>query len=187
MPTLNDVQTWRGQDVIGPDGEKVGTLEHVYLDRESGEPTFAAVKTGLFGLRHNLVPIDGFRHSAEGLEVSFDKATIKDAPNIDADQELTPEEEQQLYSHYGRTYAAYDGEDRSAAHGGYGDDQRGPAGQDTSGPGTDSAMTRSEEELAVGTTRREVGRARLRKYVAINEEVREERLDAEGEVKGRGV
>ena len=38
-------------------------------------------------------------------------------------------------------------------------------GHDTSGPTTDSAMTRSEEELEVGTMRREAGRVRLRKYV----------------------
>jgi uncharacterized protein (TIGR02271 family) len=36
---------------------------------------------------------------------------------------------------------------------------------DTSGPNTDDAMTRSEEELLVGKAQRETGRARLRKYV----------------------
>jgi uncharacterized protein (TIGR02271 family) len=38
-------------------------------------------------------------------------------------------------------------------------------GHDTSGPTTDDAMTRSEEQLNVGTQTREAGRARLRKYV----------------------
>ena len=38
-------------------------------------------------------------------------------------------------------------------------------GYDTSGPTTDDAMTRSEEQLTVGTTRLEAGRARLRKYI----------------------
>jgi uncharacterized protein (TIGR02271 family) len=41
----------------------------------------------------------------------------------------------------------------------------GVVGNDVSGPETDDAMTRSEEELRVGTTRRETGTARLRKYV----------------------
>ena len=41
----------------------------------------------------------------------------------------------------------------------------GATGHDTSGPTTDEAMTRSEEELKVGTAERESGRARLRKYV----------------------
>jgi len=38
-------------------------------------------------------------------------------------------------------------------------------GYDRSGPTTDDAMTRSEEQLTVGTARHESGRARLRKYV----------------------
>ena len=38
-------------------------------------------------------------------------------------------------------------------------------GHDTSGPTTDDAMTRSEEELRVGRTQRESGRARLVKHV----------------------
>ncbi|WP_432571951.1 DUF2382 domain-containing protein [Kineococcus sp. SYSU DK005] len=45
-----------------------------------------------------------------------------------------------------------------------GADVRG-AGHDTSGPNTDDAMTRSKEELHVGTETREAGRARLRKYI----------------------
>jgi uncharacterized protein (TIGR02271 family) len=41
----------------------------------------------------------------------------------------------------------------------------GAVGQDTSGPTTDDAMTRSEEYLVAGTEQVEAGRARLRKYV----------------------
>ncbi|MGM3151008.1 DUF2382 domain-containing protein, partial [Escherichia coli] len=45
-----------------------------------------------------------------------------------------------------------------------------PEGHDTSGPTTDSAMTRSEEHLEAGTQTREAGRARLRKYVTTETE-----------------
>jgi uncharacterized protein (TIGR02271 family) len=45
-------------------------------------------------------------------------------------------------------------------------------GHDTSGPDTDEAMTRSEEELAVGKAQRERGRVRLKKYV-VTEEVQQ--------------
>jgi uncharacterized protein (TIGR02271 family) len=155
-PTLQDLQTWRGADVVGPDGDKVGTLENVYLDRETGEPTFAAVKTGLFGMRESLVPIEDARHDDGSVLVPYDKATIKDAPNIDADEELSPDEERRLYAHYGL-------DDRQTADGR--GDGRGTVGHDTSGPTTDDAMTRSEEELRVGTAERETGRARLRKYI----------------------
>jgi uncharacterized protein (TIGR02271 family) len=46
----------------------------------------------------------------------------------------------------------------------------GTEGYDTSGPTTDDAMTRSEENLRVGTTSQEAGRARLRKYVTTEQE-----------------
>jgi uncharacterized protein (TIGR02271 family) len=47
---------------------------------------------------------------------------------------------------------------------------RGTVGHDTSGPTTDEAMTRSEEQLNVDKTREETGRARLRKYVTTENE-----------------
>ena len=49
-------------------------------------------------------------------------------------------------------------------------DEAGTVGHDTSGPTTDNAMTRSEEQLHVGTETRESGRARLRKYVVTEQE-----------------
>jgi uncharacterized protein (TIGR02271 family) len=48
--------------------------------------------------------------------------------------------------------------------------EAGAVGHDTSGPTTDNAMTRSEEQLHVGTETRESGRARLRKYVVTEQE-----------------
>jgi uncharacterized protein (TIGR02271 family) len=52
----------------------------------------------------------------------------------------------------------------------YDDVQGRTVGHDTSGPTTDQAMTRSEEQLRVGTESREVGRARLRKYVVTEQQ-----------------
>ncbi|MDP9465967.1 MAG: YsnF/AvaK domain-containing protein [Actinomycetota bacterium] len=50
--------------------------------------------------------------------------------------------------------------------------EHGTVGHDTSGPTTDNAMTRSEEQLRVGTEHVEAGRARLRKYVTTETETR---------------
>jgi uncharacterized protein (TIGR02271 family) len=47
-----------------------------------------------------------------------------------------------------------------------------PVGDDLSGPETDNAMTRSEEELQVGLERREAGRVRLRKWVETEQQTR---------------
>jgi uncharacterized protein (TIGR02271 family) len=176
--TLDDVKTWRGKNVVGPDGSKIGSLEDIYLDRGTGEPQWAAIKTGLFGTNVSFAPLEGTSPTGDDLQIGYDKDKIKGAPNIDADGELSVEEERQLYEYYGvGNYSDWDQTtDRTEEY--LGRDERyagtsdptpqgtaGVVGNDTSGPETDNAMTRSEEELRIGTTQREVGRARLRKYI----------------------
>ena len=116
MQTLEDVQTWRGKRMVDPDGDKIGTIEDIFLDRQTGEPAWAAVKTGLFGRKHTLVPIRDAVTQDDEIRVSFDKEQVKDAPNIDPDGELSPDEERQLWEHYGRSdYDEWQGDDRTRA------------------------------------------------------------------------
>jgi uncharacterized protein (TIGR02271 family) len=104
----------------------------------------------------------------DSVQVPYDKQQVSDAPSMEADGSLSQDEEAQLYRHYGLDYSEHRsdsglaaGTDRDADA----DTDHGTVGRDTSGPTTDDAMTRSEEELQVGTTQRERGRVRLRKYV----------------------
>jgi len=156
MPTTNDVRAWREQDLFGSDGEKLGTIEEIYLDSESGEPEWALVTTGMFGTKQSFVPLRDASASDAGVTVPFDKSTVKDSPKMDPDGQLSKSEEAELYRHYGLEYSG-------AA------DETGGPGRDVSGRNTDDAMTRSEEELRVGTAERESGRVRLRKYVVEDE------------------
>jgi uncharacterized protein (TIGR02271 family) len=178
MATINDVKTWRGEQAHGRDGEKLGTIADIYLDRDTGEPEWAAIKTGLFGTKVSFAPLAEATHSGDGVQLPYTKDQLKDAPNAEADGELSQDEEAALYRHYGLDYSeapsdsglptGHDATDRDVTDGDLTDREttgRGPVGHDTSGPTTDDAMTRSEEELRVGTTKREAGRARLRKYV----------------------
>jgi len=159
MNQFTDAYDWRDREVVGSDGEKIGTVDEVYLDTANGEPEWLSVNTGLFGMKSSFVPLQGADPSGESVRVAYTKEQVKDAPNIEPDAELSTEEEQRLWSHYGLDYSDTDqaGDDRE------------PVGRDTSGPETDSAMTRSEEEVNVGTREREKGRARLRKYVVTEE------------------
>lgn len=152
----------RGGKVVGPDGAKIGGIGQVYLDDQNGTPEWVTVTTGLFGSSESFVPLRGARASGDDIAVDFDKDTVKDAPRVDANGHLSPQEEDQLYAYYGLGdgYAG-NGHVDTAEH------VEGVAttGHDTSGPNTDAAMTRSEERLRVGTQTREAGRARLRKFV----------------------
>jgi len=167
MQTFEDIQQWRGAKAVDVNGDKVGTIEEVYLDRGSNKPEWVTVKTGLLGTRTSFVPIADARHGDDEVRLAYTKDQIKDAPNVDADGQLSRDEEQALYEHYGRSdYGDYDGSD---THAGDVDRDRETTGRDRSGPTTDDAMTRSEEELRVGTTEREAGRVRLKKYVVEDE------------------
>jgi uncharacterized protein (TIGR02271 family) len=120
----------------------------------------------MFGTKVTFVPLTGATAQDDRLVSRWTKGQVKDAPNAEADGELSQEEESRLYQHYGLSY----GEDRSSSGLPEGQaqartDTRTDAGHDTSGPNTDSAMTRSEEEMRVGTRREQAGTARLRKWV----------------------
>jgi len=154
--TETDVMPWRGQTLVDSNGDKIGKIEEIYLDAETDVPEWALVTTGLFGSKQSFVPIQeaSAGENGDGVRVPFDKQTVKDAPKVDPDGRLSDQEEAELYSYYGREYT------RPGDSAGERD-----SGGDISGPDTDDAMTRSEEELNVGTTEREAGRVRLKKYV----------------------
>ena len=167
MVDIDTVRSWEGRTMVGPDGAKIGTIESIYLDDQTGQPEWALVNTGLFGTKSSFVPLAQAASSGDQVQVPYDKQLVKDAPRVDTDQHLSEAEEQQLWTHYGLEYdSGYttDTADRDG-DGVYDDVQDSAVGRDTSGPTTDDAMTRSEEELRVGTETRERGRARLRKHV----------------------
>jgi len=168
MATLekDQILQYRGQDLSDTNGEKIGSIEEIYLDAETGAPEWALAKTGMFGSKSTFVPLRDAREQDGALRVPFDKATVKDAPKIDPDGQLSQREEGELYRYYGMEYSETRSDSGLPEEGsGTAPTDRERVGEDFSGRETDDAMTRSEEELRVGTAEREAGRARLRKYV----------------------
>lgn len=171
------VNTLFDAKVIDPNGDKVGTVKQVYLDNDNGQPLFASVSTGLFGTSESFVPLQDATVTGDELRVGYDKDTIKDAPRIDADGDLSEQEQDRIFDYYGLgSGTGTVGADTTA---GYGTDTAADysttdtttgAGHDTSGPNTDDAMTRSEERLNVGTQNVQTGRARLRKHVVTEQQ-----------------
>jgi uncharacterized protein (TIGR02271 family) len=174
-PEMTEAYEWQGRTMIGSDGEKIGKITEIYEDPNTGKPEWATVSSGLFGSKSNFVPLAGASPAGEDVRADVTKDQVKDAPGVETDGELSEQEEVTLFEHYGVPYTT---EGSTTAQGQPNGDQRegakregttreggNAAGHDTSGPNTDDAMTRSEEELRVGTRQTESGRARLRKYV----------------------
>jgi uncharacterized protein (TIGR02271 family) len=159
MTTMTDAYTWQGREVVGSDGEKIGSIKEIYEDTATGKPEWALVTGGLFGTRSHFVPIAAAQPAGEQVQVNATKDHVKNAPSVEGEGELSEADEQRLFEHYGVPYTTEGSTTAQGQPTGAGD------GHDVSGPNTDDAMTRSEEELRVGTARQERGRVRLRKYV----------------------
>jgi len=153
--TLDRLQEARGNPVYAADGDKIGAVEEIFYDEETNRPEWIGIGTGFFGTKRVLVPAARAEQAGDGLRVPFSKEHVKDSPDIDSD-EIEMETERELYAYYGLDYS----ESRS--------DTGLPAGEaDSPGDveGGRAQVTRSEEELRVGTRSVETGRVRLRKWV----------------------
>jgi uncharacterized protein (TIGR02271 family) len=216
MISQDQLKGLTGATAYDRSGDKIGKVGAVYYDDRTDQPTWVTVHTGLFGTSETFVPVQGAEYDGgDKVTLAYEKAVVKGAPNISEDGHLTPQEEEQLYRHYGIDYGSNYGTgtgtgygesggrgtvesaelgttttttgtarhalgdrdvvgrdtdrdlvDRDRDRDGIRDDVEGrTVGRDTSGPTTDDAMTRSEEQLRVGTQTQEAGRARLRKHV----------------------
>ncbi len=187
MISSNDLAGLAGATMHGADGQKIGKIVDVYESTQAEDGTFVTVHTGMFGGHASFVPLAQASLQGKDVVVPYDKNLVKDAPRVQADQDLTSVEEDRLYQHYNLSpgspapqaeaggapgrhaeeTAIPRGTQRQDSDGdGVFDDVKDTAvGRDTSGLTTDDAMTRSEERLQVGTQRTETGRARLRKRI----------------------
>jgi hypothetical protein len=83
MSKVAEVHEWRGRTVVDRDGEKIRKLDEIYLDRDTNEPEWALVKTGLLGTRSSFVPLKGAAPADDDVRVAHAKGQVKDArPSI---------------------------------------------------------------------------------------------------------
>lgn len=182
-------------------GEKLGSVKEVFVDEQSGQPTFVEVNHGLFGMSSSLVPLRGHDFTGEELKLAFSKDRIENAPDFDSDKPLTPEAQADIFKHYGLENAQDVTTYRDER-----DERAGVAGAGAAGAGvhakdetaatdrveadraaaTDHNLTnnegeviRSEERLDVNKERVATGEARLRKYVVTDTETVEVPVERE--------
>jgi membrane protein len=105
-PQADTVSDWEGQTMLDRDGEKLGTIEEIYLVEETGQPEWAVVKLAGLGGHRTLVPLAGAAPTDKGIRVACDKAVVKHAPAIDGRGEPSEQQVADVYRHYGIGYEA---------------------------------------------------------------------------------
>ncbi len=76
--------------VLDTNGSRIGGVSQVYLDDATGEPTFVAARSGLFGNKEVLVPLVGAFISDGLMQVPHDADLVKQAPAPRPDRRLEP-------------------------------------------------------------------------------------------------
>jgi hypothetical protein len=178
MLSEREVSAAIGSPAYGPDGEKIGTVEHFFVDDGTGAPTWAAVTTGLFGTRHSIVPAVDAAYVDGGLRVHVTRDAVRAAPHLTGDH-LDPVDEAALRRHYGLDTASPATPEVARTNPGI--PVQTPAEPETPVVATvppppppaaapnDGGMVRSEERLRITTERVAATRARLVKYVVTEE------------------
>ena len=194
-------ERYAGYKVYDRDGEKIGKVDDVFVD-DTERPEYIGVKMGVLGTKSALIPMDIVWEDDDRrvMEVSETKDKIKAGPAFDDEEEITPEYEEWVRSHYGlgrlkgsMKRGAYRPYYFDASGDGLGDLQpskrtlgsrersredrlsRARRSADSEritdlGDEDDLRMQRIEEELVAGTRKREVGAVRLRKRVKTDRE-----------------
>ncbi|WP_042383182.1 PRC-barrel domain-containing protein [Streptacidiphilus melanogenes] len=116
MIEVGDIREWRTHDVVDADGNKIGTLEAIYVDTTTDEPAMATVQIGM-PTQHRLVfvPLNDATVGPGYLKVAYDRALVRDCPALGMDDILPAEDEEAVFQHYSLTYQKGAGGERQLA------------------------------------------------------------------------
>jgi sporulation protein YlmC with PRC-barrel domain len=105
MIQMADIREWRTQEVVDTRGRKIGTLEAIYVDTSTDNPSMATVRIGL-PTRHRLifVPLDGAIAGPGYVKIAYDRSLVKKCPPIGTDDVLPAKDEEAVFQHYGLAY-----------------------------------------------------------------------------------
>lgn len=91
---------WEGRTMLDRAGERIGTIEDIFLVEETGRPEWALVRLGRIRSSATLVPLAGASVANGDVRTGVEKAVVDDAPRLDGADPSEPEVDA-LYRHYG--------------------------------------------------------------------------------------
>jgi membrane protein len=144
---------WEGQPMLDRAGEKLGTIEEIYLVEETGQPEWAVVKLSGLGRQRTLVPLAGAGPTGKGIRAAYEKAVVNNAPGVDRDAEPSPQQVAEVYRHYGIDYDSSPVSPSTSRGGGDSPSQRRPdAGDDRGGPSRARSSRGGARQAKAGST-----------------------------------
>src|SRR5215207_8292321 len=100
LPGPEATHRWQGRTLVDHDGEPLGSIEIIYLDKVTNQPEWALLEAGATGPSRTFVPLVSANEENDTVRVPFAKTLVEGAPGMAADQELSEDQEGELYRHY---------------------------------------------------------------------------------------
>ena len=103
---LLSTEDLQGTSVFGAAREKIGSIDHMMVDRETGQVVYAVITFGgILGMgeSHYPVPWRALRYSDEheGYLTNINEEQVRDAPAFSDDSYGNREWERSVFRHYG--------------------------------------------------------------------------------------
>src|SRR5215213_5433512 len=121
-------------------GERIGKVDDLFVD-ETDREEYIGVKMGFLGLKSTLIPMDIVRvnEGERTIEVSDSKDHVRNAPSFDDDEDITPDFEDRIRSHFGLESVGTSsrGAYSDASSGDYADRDRAPQDNEAEDDSTD--------------------------------------------------
>jgi len=108
LPGSEATHRWQGRTLVDHHGEPLGTIEVIYLDKVTNQPEWALLEVGATGPDRTFIPLVSAGEEGDTVRVPFAKTLVEGAPSMPADQELSEDQEGELYRHYGVPYSRAD-------------------------------------------------------------------------------
>src|SRR3954468_5167761 len=107
LPTQRDFEdysAWSGRDVLTADGDRLGTVDLIFLDEATDLPEWVLVRLE-DGDDSTCAPPAGANVEVRGTRVEPERERIAAAPRMGVEETLSVAEERRLYEHYGLAYS----------------------------------------------------------------------------------
>jgi hypothetical protein len=108
LPGPEATHRWQGRTLVDHNGEPLAIIEVIYLDKVTNQPEWALLEADAAGPARTFVPLVSASEEGDSVRVPFAKTLVEAAPGMAADQELSEDQEQELYRHYGVPYSRAD-------------------------------------------------------------------------------
>ena len=100
LPDAEEASGWIGARVDDMAGTPVGKIESLLVDAAAQTPTWFVIRRGRFG-RRSAIPAPFAAHAGGHVWIPFSREVVRTAPDVDANEGLSREDERRLAEHFG--------------------------------------------------------------------------------------